>query len=143
MTLTHIKRLEKLAAHLEHGKLEHKKFNFAHVNCDEFGIDIDQNGCGYGGCAIGELPAAFPKEFKWKDGWPVSRSQHCNGFSAAMLFFGLHYREASHLFVPSSKLMGSKEDPDLYGGRILGPSATRKQVATNIRAFIRKKLEAK
>jgi hypothetical protein len=139
MTKTHIRRLEKLATHLEKGKLEHKKFNFAVINADRRGRELEVNGCGYAGCALGEMPAAFPSAFQWHYGFPKSRQRNGKGvgaFDDVMEFFGIIYEEAEHLFQPSYSDSWTYQKPKLYGGKILGSKATREQVAANIRAFI-------
>lgn len=53
-------------------------------------------------------------------------------------WFGLSDPECEHLFIPSG-IFFTNQQPDLYGGRTLSADATPKQVARNIRAFIKKK----
>jgi hypothetical protein len=139
------KRLLKLAAHLENGKLGHKKFNFAVFNGHmEKGIlkQADENGCATLGCAIGECPFVFPRLWEWSNGFPKLKQTNgerwsCVGngetFSDVEAFFDLFHSEARHLFMPH------RQHPGLYGGVILNVRATRKQVASNIRAFVAKK----
>lgn len=124
-------RLLKLANHLEKGKLGHKKFDFSIYNSN----DIDQNGCGSSGCAIGECPVAFPKHWEFsKNGTPVLREclfgSPCH---SGETFFGINEEEYEHLFTPAGQMTR------MYGGKYLNPSATKIQVAKNIRAFVEKK----
>lgn len=131
--LKYRKRLEKLATHLESGKLGHKKFDFSAWNRTRFHDNAKPYTCGYAGCAIGECPIVFPRDW----GFTASGGVGLNGDSAyvekdAREFFGLLESELYHLFVPSMQRVS------LYGGKMLGGKATRKQVAKNIRIFIEK-----
>jgi hypothetical protein len=141
------KRLEKLEQHLRKGKLAHKKFDFGCFNSDisydssygerEKNYDSPRNICGTAGCALGECPAVF-KQWKFiKDQVVLKGSQHgVHPFADARDFFGLDVDEAEHLFNPDS------QQPNAYGGKRLDDTASRIQVAANIRAFINlKKLE--
>ena len=133
------KRLLKLAEHLEKGKLGHKKFYFGKYNADVVGHDIEENKCGYQGCAIGECPIVFPKYWRWFNGMPKLTSPYnepvwCSG----MKFFGISKDEFDHLFLPRSQALA------VYGGDWLDAHATPKQVARNIRIFVAiKEREAK
>ncbi len=120
-------RLLKLAEHLESGKLGHKEFYFGNYNVGEF----DGRGCGTSGCAIGECPIVF-KEWKFDDnGTPVvGKSQTAE--SSGTKFFNISISEYEHLFYPFS------QNVEMYGGNTLGYSATKEQVASNIRAFVAK-----
>jgi hypothetical protein len=136
MKKLHKDRLLKLAEHLERGKLGHKVFDFSRVN-GFVNCNPSRKACGTNGCAMGELPVVFPKSFKFGDtigcetevvdvnGWDVH--------DAVDPFFGLGSEESGHLFYPN------EQKPKLFGGRKLGPKATRKQVAANIRDFIKHK----
>jgi hypothetical protein len=124
--------LLKLAEHLETGKLGHEVFNYHVVNGGALGEQLYDNGCGSCGCALGELPYAFPEDFKWKDGWPcriddpnpdVPLSYEANKF------FQITERECQHLFCGQM----------LPGFGRLGPQPTKEQVAANIRAFVAKR----
>lgn len=140
MTKIHKKRLLKLAQHLERGKLGHDKFDFNvfhKVNCKT------------AGCAVGECPILWPRVFRFgtqlRNGIAnvyLKRELTANE-DAAALFFGLTGEESSHLFIPTVVGDHPNQQPELFGGRVLGPHATRKQVASNIRAFLKKKEEAK
>lgn len=114
MKAIHKNRLLKLAKHLRSGKLGHKRFDFRVVNESKNGMPCE-NECGYRGCAIGEMPIAFPSSrFKFDE----------LGLCVAQQFFDLTYPEAARLFLPFSDFS------------VLKPTATRKQVAANIEAFV-------
>jgi len=115
-----IQRLEKLATHLESGKLGHDFFNFGvyHV--------VRQRDCGSSGCALGECPFIFADSWHFhpKDGNPSLRglaSCYSTPHNSAQNFSGLSENQCVDLFYPSNKL---------------GLFATRQQVAANIREFI-------
>lgn len=146
MNKIHIRRLLKLAAHLEKParKRLHKKFDFGCVSSGT--LEEGRRFCGTAGCALGECPAVFPNQ------WMVRRQvgfligtnlyeflvglrnyRYTNTFSDAELFFGLIPSESRHLFMPN------RQQPNCYGGKILNESATARQVARNIRAFLKLK----
>jgi hypothetical protein len=137
----HKKRLLKLAAHLRSGKLGHERFDFSVINADSSGDELTHNGCGALGCAIGECPIAFPRQWVFKNGQPELRGfavrygiwDDTPAFQCAPGFFGLDDLELNHLFVPN------RQRPDIFGGKELGGSATAKQVAANIEAFVKRK----
>jgi len=54
------------------------------------------------------------------------------GAHAACVFFGLSAEQERHLFMPEA------QNPEEFGGTHCGYSASRQQVAANIRAFIKK-----
>jgi hypothetical protein len=127
------KRLEKLATHLESGKLGHKKFDFSVWNRTKDRNDAEPYSCGYAGCAIGECPIVFPRDWKFTGTGGVGlKVDHDYEDEDAVTFFGITRSELYHLFVPDLQHI------DLYGGKQLGVKATRKQVAKNIRIFIEK-----
>lgn len=141
MKAIHKKRLLKLADHLEKGKLGHKKFDFSVVNADTAGNELAKNGCGFAGCAIGECPIAFPREWCFTKGAALLRGRKAarsglgnrlQAFSSAEDFFGLTKVESYHLFSPGRQFHGS----------YLGIDATPKQVARNIRAFVKREDQA-
>jgi hypothetical protein len=124
MKALHRKRLEKLATHLEKGKLGHDKFDFSRYTAE--------GDCGTSGCALGECPTLFRKHWRFYHiGDPIVAD---NDFpiESAQSFFGLDHGQAKHLFYPLC------QNTRIYGGRMLGNKATRRQVASNIRAFIKK-----
>lgn len=114
MTKTHIKRLEKLAAFLD--KLPRKKFDLKEL------VSARRGKCIAVACAIGWMPVVFPGEIYQND---------CD-IMIAQEFMDLSYEEAHRLFV-------SSEDSDLG---VLSASATPKQVAREIRKFIKEKSAA-
>ncbi len=122
------RRLEKLAAHLETGKLGHGKFDFDHFNRGT----MDRNGCGTSGCALGECPIMFPRHWKFSadQGFPVLKTTVCGSpMVSATQFFGISYENAGQLFNPDTSAPWNKTP--LWG------NATRHQVAAAIRRFIK------
>jgi hypothetical protein len=150
-----IGRLLKLAKHLETTrKLIHKNFSFSIFNSADSAPALTgmfdatkarrskKYGCGTSGCAIGECPAVFPEwsfqEFGTYilpvlDGMtPSDITEPFKVCSAsAVRFFGLTKKESNHLFYPY------RQDIVRYSGRSLEGDATAKDVASNIRAFVR------
>lgn len=125
------RRLLKLASYLEKTRFTKKhRFNFAVVTTT--------TECGTAGCAIGEFPRVFPGAFKYlADGATgvvkKSQNEYVQSYPAlAAEFMGITVKEAMHLFYPS------KQCPESYGGEMLFSDATPKQVAANIRAFVKK-----
>jgi hypothetical protein len=135
----HIKRLEKLAKHLEKGKLGHEFFNFAVLNdCVYDNDNAPIRGCGTVGCAMGECPVLFRKHWKFSENEAFGMfsprlrkgSKHSvNGDTAT--FFGISIAAVCHLFHPNEQATG------FFGGENLQEDATKKQVASNIRAFVK------
>jgi hypothetical protein len=130
-------RLIKLAEHLETGKLGHEQFRFKHLNMNQgpLGPVHCETGCGTMGCAIGECPIAFPGEWEFKGGVPTLSGEYGPEFAdwafSAQEFFGINHIMMAHLFIPHAQ----KEN---YGGGELSPSATKEEVARNIRLFVDK-----
>lgn len=134
----HKKRLEKLATHLEKGKLGHSKFNFGMFS---FG-NRKENGCGTLGCALGECPVLFPRDWSFVEWYADDITGEADFIvlacgekytdDSAVAFFGINHSIVHHLFYPTT------QKPENYGGRRLSSKATRKQVAANIRAFLKK-----
>lgn len=125
--MPNIKRLEELAQHLETGTLGHKVFDFATINGGF------KNECGTNGCALGELPALYPNEWEWDCFGFVSLIQGGTDSPGedAMIWFNVGREECNHLFYPDL------QDVDTYGGSYLHADATRQDVASNIREFIK------
>lgn len=120
-------RLEKLADHLESGKLGHDQFFFGTWHNDR-----DYAFCGTAGCAVGELPFLFPDDWGIDGKYPILRvAPDLAPEDAAMSFFDLGVDEVEHLFIPEL------QDTDVYGGEFLLVSATKEQVASNIREFLK------
>lgn len=128
------RRLLKLADHLERGTLGHKKFHFPVIN---IGVK-DRKGCGSHGCAIGENPIVFPRQWRFSSYCAVVGSVELRSgttgdpFSDVAIFFCISKDEAHSLFCPN-KLLDWAPKPDTY----LPFSATREQVAKSIRQFIK------
>lgn len=135
-----LKRLEKLAKHLESGKLGHEKFDFTLFN---YGHKEGQkpNTCGTMGCALGECPILFPKQWKFTNHGSVTLIKTDRmDFNAATEFFQINLQEAPVLFSCNcQKLIRILKLKKLFC------NATPKQVAANIRKFIiyKKKIFAK
>ena len=133
-------RLKKLADHLDHGDLGHKKFDFGNYNATEYDLKPEPYKCGTSGCAIGECPFVFPKAWKFgASSIPTTEEFKDDTFCAsnsARAFFRIDSDECDHLFYPNC------QDTIRYGGQILSYEATRQEVAANIYAFIEKKLGA-
>lgn len=142
---SHRQRLTALAEHLESGKLGHKKFDFALINGDPLTSsswweppNLDQNGCGTNGCALGELPFVFPRHFKFSDQGDLLRKTRDSGLQSAVYdlaadFFGFTEEDTDcfhALFIPDCFIPWSP-------GKTLTEKATRKQVARNIRRFLK------
>lgn len=94
-----LERLRKLAKHLTKGKLGHEKFSFGYWN------DATGPRCGTLGCAVGECPIRFPRQWKWgRRGDPVLRKgSRKTPHDSAEKFFGIIKEEAEHLFIPQSQ----------------------------------------
>lgn len=117
--MPNIDRLLQLADHLEHGKLGHKIFDFEHYNVTD-GIQLTDGNCGTRGCAIGECPILWPNDWYFSvSGNPVINSQ-IGTFQSGMIWFDIDHLMYSSLFEP---------------GDVLGNSATKEEVAANIRGF--------
>lgn len=126
------KRLLKLADHLMRGKLGHKKFDFSTYN--SFSPN-NPSGCGTNGCAIGECPIVFPRQWKFAkgSGAPILRCEDTHyEQDSGQIFFDVGMREYEHLFIPEM------QNPSRFGGVHPGFKATRKQVARNILPFVKK-----
>lgn len=123
----HKERLLKLAEHLETGKLGHEVFDFSQFN------NANTNICGTAGCAIGECPVIWPDEWEFCTvGLPTLKDKYTPRGSATS-FFGIISKEYDHLFIPTHQNINE------YGGKVLGIDATKEQVATNIREFVKRK----
>lgn len=124
----HRKRLLKLIRHLERGKLHHKVFDFS--TWDE-GPKI--NGCRTNGCAVGECPGLFPRQWNFRP----TRVADMNvpalidmripmwddiTIVSAAKFFGVTYLVAHTMFTPE--------------GSNLPYRAKRKTVAKHLRKFL-------
>lgn len=128
-------RLLTLADHLESDKRGHKIFDFRIIT-DSL---KQENGCGTAGCALGEMPLAFPDLVEWRgQKWGVlpgliGNESITDSFQIAEHLFSITSEESGLLFAPSEESAGG---PQSFGGEFLGSDATPKQVAANIRAFV-------
>ena len=130
------KRLIKLADFLD--KLPRKKFDFGHIvkGYDKPRKTLD---CGSVACAIGWCPVIFPRLVKYAppaaysigDYEVIPKDGACEGafFGSTERLFGIDREEALGLFEP-----GEQDRIDLP---FTGNRATPKQVAKNIRRFIK------
>jgi len=127
-------RLLALADHLEKGKLGHERFDFGVIN-----IGGGFYECGTAGCAMGELPIAFPDHFRFGEddsaSVPIRKDRHPGDWvDGIRLFFGINGIEMNHLFYSFF------QKPVTYGGVMLYQDASKELVASNIRVFVAKKL---
>jgi hypothetical protein len=103
MRSIHKKRLLQLAEHLETGQLGHKDFTMRDWNNGPY----DEKGCGTAGCAIGECPIVFPKEWEFASQYggyfPLLRGQPSGSLvmESVVKFFG-NTTGVSSLFAPTS-----------------------------------------
>lgn len=128
------KRLLALYDHMRQPqkKLAHKKFSFSYFNCTFPNGNVDKNGCGTCGCMAGELPAIFPKYWKWRPGGLVYTESDEKELPALKEFFGLTVSEAAHLFLPGyqSTYIDKKT-------QMMGKYSTKRQVVANLRRFLK------
>lgn len=87
--------------------------------------------CGTTACAVGWMPAAFPRLVRWSDHHDVflKGDKRCTGdgnLHAAAHVFDITYYESRYLFLPGLEISG------------LDGTATAKQVAHHIRAFVKR-----
>lgn len=127
-------RLLKLADHLDKGKLIHKEFYFGKYNDGPLQNIGKIKNCGTRGCAIGECPAVFPEHWKFADSFDpiLKNSETGSPVEDAEYFFDIDYNEYSHLFLPTC------QHTQKFGGKSTDDTTTRKQVASNIRAFVKR-----
>jgi hypothetical protein len=133
----HVKRLERLAAHLESGQLGHEKFFFGSFNHGGHPEKPVVPGCETMGCAIGECPVIFRKDWEFRNtGMPRLRGSRRYVDGDIRKYFGISQFEIDALFYPSwiVKMPGIKP---------LGQWARPKSVAKNIRKFLKLKQEGK
>lgn len=128
--------LRKLANHLYNPRTRTHRRHLKTFRFDRVAIHTD---CGTAGCAMGELPYCFPKQWQTRGkllgddaradlelypvlmDWPIESSAG----SAAAKFFGISYRTSISLFY--------SKDQSAVG--ILPRDATAKQVAAHLRAY--------
>lgn len=139
MKALHKARLLKLAKFLD--KLPREKFDFSTITTlgkksMPEALKAGKHFCGTVGCAIGWMPACFPRDVMWEphEGGReylspdviLRRDPVFRDFGAAEYYFGLSYEEARYVFVP------------LGHGNSLSDTATPKQVAKHIRDFVKR-----
>lgn len=150
MKAMYVKRLLKLADFLQ--QLPPQKFNFSSFT--QRGdkpmleaLEARRSNCGTTACAIGWMPAVFPRTVCWigvdKPGYELQVAlrdgarkrdpfwgtrERLKNFDVAERFFGLSRKEVHTLFNPD-------ENSDS-----LSSNATAKQVAAHIKRFVRTKL---
>lgn len=126
-------RLKKLADHLLSGKLGHKKFDFSSWNRTEDYDGGEPYKCGYAGCAIGECPIVFKRDWEFgpKGNPSLKGMRNLYAAKAGEFYFGIDGFAFNHLFVPNL------QRPDRYGGRRLGDKAKAPSVAKNILTFLK------
>ncbi len=139
----YLDRLETLSFHLLYNTLYHKHFDITRFS------NRAPEMCDTAGCALGECPSLFPKDWTWSNyysnrvaihNYPTLRVNDVNPWlhenlrtwECAKFFFGLNLTEAYHLFKADS------QHPEIYGGNTLSFTATRDDVAHNIRDFIKR-----
>lgn len=129
------KRLLKLADFLD--ALPRQKFNYSHF-VNQAGkpmreaLKAGKHACGTTACAVGWMPAAFPRLVAWRymgdEAFGVTlkglEELGLSNFETASRFFDLPYHTISMLFDP-----GNAENP-------LGHDATPKQVAKYVRECV-------
>jgi hypothetical protein len=127
------KRLLKLAAFLR--QLPPHKFNFDVVTFQigkpmAKALAAREEHCGTVACAIGWLPAVFPRSVLWDSNSNIyehplvvlKRNKNMVNFSAAEQLFDLSYGDARYLFDPERSYLGS--------------DATAVEVAAHIEKFV-------
>lgn len=130
-----IERLEKIATHLETGKLGHDTFDFMVVNS---ALDT----CGTNGCAMGEFPIIFKNDWRFKHGGVelINTSYRMledpRQSNTVAIYLDLTPLDTRFLFFPRNiqffSFVGEK--------MLLSWDSTRYRVATRIRRFIDYKL---
>lgn len=138
-------RLEKLATHLETGKLGHKKFAFdkLHHTFEEYDQKPVDGFCGSVGCAMGELPIVFPRQFKYEanaddESVVARRGEYISELDfekAVMSFFKITKSELEGLFYPADWFCHEHVHAP-WNKTPITARATKKQVARGIRRFI-------
>lgn len=144
------KRLLKLADFLD--KLPPEKFDFSEIAVQKGkpmreALKAGRTRCGTVGCAIGWMPAAFPRSLRWDEtrGWAtrtfpdvclINEPTRVD-FDAAVTFFGITSADAYWLFQPGGwRGLYASEHNGLHN------DATPKQVAKHIRKFVREQEKA-
>lgn len=134
-------RLLILAAHLEFGKLGHKKFDFRVYNQNIKWEPVKLGECGTRGCALGECPIVWPEYWKFSlspslIGIKMDMDDVRVSITSAAIFFDITSYEVEFLFFPDRNFHLDKKR------RLNSPkgSATRYDVAEHIKRFVKLKL---
>ena len=130
ITLTGKKRLLKLANHLLKGKLGHKRFDFSVFNQHY----KSNNLCGSRGCALGEMPIVWPKQWRFTGDGVTCVPRGCITYVNKVKWLSLSYYDYEYLFFPDN---GIKKMTSLGLKESLPKYSTKKQVANNIIQFIK------
>ncbi len=136
MKKIHIKRLKKLADHLQKPKEKffHKRFDFDAFSIGEF---TEKGYCGTAGCAIGECLAVFSRAWGFKKSMStfplLRRNSEAGSLQDAAKFFGLTFDECILLFTPRPPENSEK----FPGFRLVKSDHSPKQVARNLLAFVK------
>lgn len=115
-----------------------RKWDFGDINT---GGQANGWSCGSAGCAMGEFPLIWPREWEFTACSVFLKNKNgCGAFGDAAEFFGLTHGEANHLFDPDSQT--KRHDPKCS---FLTRKSTRREVARNLKSFIihQLKLESK
>ena len=131
MRKVYLDRLTKLGNHLLKKKLGHVEFYFGHYHVN---FDAPKGFCGTSGCALGECPTAFPKQWKFNETDDPVIKENTPPFESATIFFGITRSEANHLFAPHYQIPRMLH-PNLKRQE-LGDKATAKEVSENILHFV-------
>ena len=139
MTKDQARKLLKLGDFLY--TLPRKLFNYNSVMAKGSKEPLDAlkagGGCGTKGCAMGWLPAIFPRTFAWRGDrwWPDSEldiflkaNPQLSTFRSVEIYFGLDADEAEFLFQPSYSNGDGETSPE--------GDASAKEVGRHIRRFV-------
>lgn len=146
LTTQGAKCLLKLAKFLR--EMPRAKFNFS-VIMNVYGkppldaLKAGEHRCGTAGCAIGWMPAVWPKQLKW-DRYNsvrlIERRRSRDNFGAAEKFFGISHSDALHLFNPNNS---GEDDAGNWRDNNLPYDASPKRVAAHIRRFVKERYAGK
>lgn len=126
------KRLMKLANHLLKGKLGHKYFDFNYYNTNGNAV-CQPNSCGFSGCALGEMPIIWPKDWRFHGNHITSIDNKQSQYD----WFGIKHDDYSYLFVPQVEHYNKLKTSVGYRVSKCGLFATKEQVAKQIIKFVK------
>lgn len=140
MNKTHVKRFTELIAYLEQPDYP-KHFNFNHfkLEADELPLSVigTRPACSTSGCALGDCPTLFPKQWHFYQGVPAligrGSAYMTEAYYSAALFFGMTEMESDTLFKPGSGSI------DVCGKRLFRMPllSTRFDVAKNLKRYLK------